>query len=865
MTELWYAKSLFDIQKRFGVDPSRGLSLDEARKRIEEYGLNILPAGKKIPWWKLFFGQFANPLIIILLVAAALTFLINEYIDLAVILLAVFVNVSIGFLQEFRSNQIFEKLQKLVMVSARVLRAGRIVELDMAQLVPGDVIFLHHDMKVPADARLISAKNLLVNEAIITGESSAVSKNPGELAGTLAVGDRSNTIHMGTVIERGEGSAIVVATGEDTEIGKIAQLTFRVEDEKTPLQERLAKLGKILAFFMTFFSGIIFIFGLVEQKTFVEMFTVAVAVAVAAIPEGLPAALSVVLAVSASRILRKRGLVKKLIGAETLGSTTVIVTDKTGTLTKGTMVVERMLLARDEKRAARAMALASDVTFVGGFPKGEATDRAKVEYFQKLGGDMDKELSQFPRVAFSPFDQAKKILASFHRSERAKAAGKVFVSGAPETILALSRMTIADRKKVIAEVERSASQGFRLIAVAEGLLKDPDHLDLKNENILEKQLKNLLFLGIAAIRDPIREDVRESITLARKAGIRVIMATGDHKLTALAIGRELGFLGGPDSVLTGPEIDVLKEEDIVRCFKKIEIFSRVNPEHKMKLINTLREQGEVVAMTGDGVNDAPALKAADIGIALGSGSDVTKETADLVLLDDSFSIITSAIREGRIAFDNIRKVALFLLSNSFTEIIIILASLVFRTGILPITAVQILWANLVEDTFPNFALAFEPGERDIMERKPLKRREAILDRQALSIIFVVGILSDLLLTGLFFYLLAYSSFTPEHIQTLVFALLASNSLFIVFAVKSYRTSLLRTRILDNWYLIFAVAVGFLLLAGAVYAPFLQRFLGTVRLSPLEVFIIFAAGFGQVGLIELVKLFFRPTFAKEKFA
>jgi len=855
MTEAWYALGLSDIQEKFGVDPTRGLSSDGAKKNLATYGANVLPRGKKASLAKLFAKQFVNPLIIILLIAALLTLLIEEYVDLFVIVLAVIVNVGIGFWQEYSSSKIFEKLQKLVTVRARVMRDGKLTELDMAELVPGDIILVRSSMKVPADARLLNAENLLVNESILTGESNAVHKEAGDLSGTLGVGDRTNMLHMGTTVERGEGTAVVVATGPKTEIGAIAGLALNVEEERTPLQERLSRLGEVLAVFMTLFSIIIFVSGLFEGKSFIEMFTVAVAVAVAAIPEGLPAALSVVLAVSASRILKKRGLVKKLVGAETLGSTTVIVTDKTGTLTKGTMVVERMVASLDDKRAARALAFSSDVVLVDGSPRGESTDVAKVEYYQKMGGAYKADLESLPRIAFLPFDQTTKYLASFH-AEKNGNQGMVLVSGAPESLLELSHLPEEKKKEIHTEVEKNAAAGYRLVAAAEGIIENIAVLGVRDEVSLQKTIKGLTFLGVAAIRDPIRDDVRESIVSTRKAGIRVIMATGDHKLTALAIAKELGFSDSSDSILTGPEIESMPDNDIADRFKKIEILARVNPEHKMKLVSILRDAGEVVAMTGDGVNDAPALKAADIGIALGSGSDVTKETADLVLLDDSFSIITEAIRQGRIAFDNIRKVGVFLLSNSFTEIIIVLAALIFKTSILPITAVQILWANLVEDTFPNFALAFEPGEADIMERKPLPRRASILDRQAYLIIFIIGLLSDFFLVGLFLSLVWYSSLSAEHIQTLIFALLASNSLFIVFAIKSYHASIFRTPFLNNPYLLFSVVVSVVLLGCAIYVPVFQHFLGTVSLPPAQLLAVIGVGVMQMFLIEGVKWYFR---------
>ena len=873
MAKIWHEKKLDQLIKDFSVDLRIGLTGKEVQKRKSEFGLNLLPKKKKVQPWEFFLRQFINPLVLILLVAALMTISLREMVDFYVISLAILVNVTIGFWQEFKSNQTFEKIEKLVQVRARVRRDGEIWEVDMSQLVPGDIILLHADTKVPADARLIWAQNLTANEAILTGESRARKKQVTDLIGTVSVGDRINMVHMGTIIERGEGEAVVVGTGSDTEIGRIAELTSSVKEEKTPLQNRLSKLGKVISVFVGIFTVIIFAFGFYEYRDFIELFKVSVAVAVAAIPEGLPAALSVVLAVAATRILKQRGLVRKLVAAETLGSTSFIVTDKTGTLTEGKMKVVEFIKTEDEKRALIALALSSDVLEVKNEDgtismNGEATDKAKVEFFIEKGGSLKKVLAEYRRVALLPFDPVKKYIASFH--EVGEKQYHIFISGTPEGILSLSQMSNKEKEEIQKQVEEYASRGFRMIGVAERELEKVKDFNSQNIKALEGCVNKLRFLGVAALRDPIRRDVKEAMLTTRSAGIKVIMATGDHRLTALAIGNELGFSGRPESIMSGDEIDHLKDEELLEVINtRIDIFSRVSPAHKMRITKVLKKAGAVVAMTGDGVNDAPALRASDIGVALGSGSDITKEAADLVLLDDSFSIITSAIREGRIAFDNMRKVTVFLLSNSFTEIIIILSALFLKTAFLPVTAVQILWANLVEDSFPNFALAFEPGEEGIMQRRSFKRAESILDKQGIMIVFIVGILSDLMLVGLFYYLYFFSLLSPEKIQTIIFALLAVNSLFIVFAIKSYHQSIFRTKITDNKYLIFAVLLGLVLMVAAVYIPSFQHLLGTVSLSFLEVLIVLALAAAQVGLIELVKWWFRHHnafgFAKQKTA
>ncbi len=859
----WHKRLLEGVIKDLSTSAIQGLSLEDVQERQLAYGRNELPKAKKLKWWHLFSRQFINPLVLILLGAGIVTYALREYIDFTVILLAVFVNVLIGFWQEYRSSELFEKLRQLVRINARVVRNGKIREVDASELVPGDIVILKGDMKVPADARLLESRNLFMSEAVLTGESSAVEKQAIELTGDLPLGDRKNMVYMGTIVERGEARAIVVGTGAKTEFGNITLLTTGVKEGKTPLQSRLSYLGKIIALFSILFSIIIFLVGTIENHTWKEMFTVAVAVAVASIPEGLPAALSVVLAVSAKRILQKKGLVKRLIGAETLGSTSVIVTDKTGTLTEGKMEVEELFAAEDKDKAALIMALANDALVeIDGIAKvkitGEATDKAKIQYFLDHGGNYEAAMQEYPRRAILNFSDDKKYIASFHNFKGGQA--HLFVAGAPEALLALSK--IDDYRKIIIlrQVEERAARGFRMIGIAERVIDGGMDILADDEKRLYELVHDLSFVGIAAIRDPIRSDAGEAVMITRRAGVRIIMLTGDHQFTARAIGKELGFASEQFSLVSGNEIDAMTDEELAQRIGRIDIFARVSPVHKLRVIQILKKKGEVVAMTGDGVNDAPALRAADIGISLGSGTDVTKEAADIVLIDDSFSVITAAIREGRIAFENIRKVAVFLLANSFTEILLVLTALVFRIP-LPLTAVMILWANLVEDSFPNFALAFEPGEPDVMNRKPIRKNEKILDRQGLFIIFVVGIISDLFLVGLFLYLYYTSGGTAaelRHIRTLIFALLATDALFEVFAIKSYHSSIFHINIFSNHFLLFSAAFGFIMLLVSVYAPPLQKVLGTVSLSWKEIVLILGIGIIQLLMIECAKWFFRKS-------
>lgn len=866
--KLWHAKEATEVARILNTNINEGLRTLEAEKRHNQYGDNVLPRGKRLRPHTLFFQQFKNPLIFILVVAVFLTAWLEFYsaeshrTDIIVISLAILVNVLIGFWQEWRSSNIFEKLRRLVAVRTRVLRGGKLFEIDASGVVVGDIIILHGGVKVPADARIFEAENFFVNESLLTGESGEIKKGAHKLNEDITLGDRGNMVHMGSTVEQGMAKAIVTGIGKDTEIGRIAELTATTNDEETPLSERLARLGKRVAIFILIASGVIFVAGLFEGRPFSEMFTIVVAVIVAAIPEGLPAALSVVLAVAANRIFKQKGLVKKLIGAETLGSATVILTDKTGTLTEGLMEVDKVLWG-DQDKTGNVLALANSAIIeeVGAHAiRGEETDQAKMRWFLKSGGDIKALLKKRPRTAMLEFDSDNKYLASFHSP--AKGLSYIAVSGAPEVLIEKSTLKKSEKIELAALVESYAAKGYRVIAAAERSVRSSIDGD-SDTATLHGMIEKVKLVGIVALRDPIRPDVSEVIKEARGAGIRTIMATGDHKLTAIAIGQELGFSIKDNAVLLGEDIDKMSDVELQERIGEVSICARVSPAHKMRLVHALKEKGEVVAMTGDGVNDAPAVKAADIGIAFNSGSDATKEVAELVLIDNSFTVIAAAIRQGRIAFDNIRKVTVFLLANSFTEIILVLGALILRVP-LPITAVQILWANLVEDGLPNFALAFEHGEPDIMQRRPLARKEPILNKESLVIVFIIGITADLILFGVYLYLITYTALAIEYIRTVIFSMLATNALIYVFSVKSLGRSILKTNLFDNTYLLFAVASGLSIMVASIYFAPLQALLGTVAIGPAVLAAIFGMGFVQLGLIEFVKWIFYHKAIRARF-
>ncbi|MCI0566540.1 HAD-IC family P-type ATPase, partial [bacterium] len=860
---MWYQWKLEDILDDLESNAETGLSASLAEKKLREFGRNALPEGGKKSWLYFLLSQFKSPLVYILLIGAVLTFVLREWIDMAIILIAVLVNVLVGFWQEFKSNTILSKLKEVVSEKAYVIRDGATREIDAHDVVPGDIITLHAGMKIPADARLISAAHLRIDESLLTGESAEVKKEARDITEERSIGDRFNMVHMGTIVAAGEGKAIVVTTGEDTELGKIAALTQAAEDEPTPLQLRMDSLGRVIAVFVGVAAVVIFVVGLFEGHSINEMFTTAIAVAVAAIPEGMPAAISIVLAVSAQRILRKKGVIKQLVAGETLGSASVICCDKTGTLTEGKMKVKKIICEGAESRALLIMGIANEAiaeeTLEGLVFRGETTDRAKLEAF--LAGYADRtsharsgmEILQdayqrFPKVSFYPFDSVQKFIASLHKDIE-RGGYRLFVSGAPEVILDLSNGKIDGEGKKTALTKKAgdelrriyedlARQGYRLIALGEKSIArlpsgtDEQNTDLFDEATRKNIVNGLSFAGFAVISDPVRHDVKESIALARRAGIRTIMLTGDHLFTARAIGMELGFPTGTDEIMEGSRIENMDDESLSAVVGRVSIFARVSPEHKMRIVSALERRGEVVAMTGDGVNDAPALKSADIGIALGDGTDIAKAASELVLLDNSFTVIVSAIREGRIAFDNIRKVVVSLLAGSFTELILIMGALFLKVP-LPVTAAQMLWTNLVEDTLPNIALSFEPGEKGIMDRKPFKKNEPVLDGESKTIIFIIGIFTDVLLLLLFLFLYHKTEMEIGHIQTLIFAVLGLDTTFYVFSIKSLRTPIWKYNILDNHLLLYAALTSVVVIVAAVHLPILNAFLGTIPLSPLE--------------------------------
>lgn len=862
----WWTLSAPTIARELETDTTIGLTNKEAGERLQHFGPNELPVAKSVTAVQLFVRQFKSPLVYILFFAALVAFVMNDLVDAFVILVVVLLNSLIGFAEEYQSNRTLEQLKKIVTVNALVLREGQVRMVLASELVPGDIIVLKTGQKVPADARLFLVQELSTAEAILTGESALVKKQTAEVDVKTVLAECSNMLWMGTVVEEGLGRAVVVATGKNTELGKIANLTAQAENEATPLQERLQALARAISIVVLVVALIILVVGVFSNLGIGESFKTAVAVAVAAIPEGLLAALSVVLAVSTKRILRQHGLVRRPVAAETLGSTTVIVCDKTGTLTEGEMQVSKAFLLGSTKPALLALSLANEaeVAWVDGqnVVHGEATDRAKLAYALQAGISYTELTKDYATVAVLPFDNHLKVMARFVTSRLRPAVTTAYVSGAPEMLLnmcatfgeyePLGALKVAEMQ---AQIKQWAADGFRLIGLAERNIDEA--FDPEKITTLKSAIYDLNWRGFVVVSDPLRTDVVDTIKQARAAGVRVVMATGDHRLTAINIGQQLGFETQEDLVWDGNYIDELSNEQLQAAVSSVSICYRVTPEHKLRLVQALLANGEAVCMTGDGINDAPALKAADIGVAVAGATDVTKEAADLVLLKNGLGVVVAAVREGRIAFDNIRKVTTYLLSSSFTELVLILASLILGVP-LPLTAVMILWANLVQHGLPTFGLAFERGEDNVMSRSPEPRAAAVINGQSRLIIFFVSVIRDFLILGVYLYLYYVTDLSQAYLQTFVFALISVDSLFYVYSIKSFTRPIWQEKFFDNKWLLLTVSISFTLAIMAVYVPFLNTALGTVPLSINTWQIIAVLVLIEIMLYEAIKYWYRRS-------
>lgn len=859
------------IEDAFSVANSgaAGLSSNEAKKRLSAKGLNKLPEEKALTGLILFLGQFKNPLVFILLVALVISYFAGYKSDALIIFVVIMVTNIIGFFQEWKANNALKKLSGLVVYKSKVWRDGHLAVIDREQLVPGDVIEFTSGDVIPADARIFELKNLKINEAPLTGESLPVTKNLMPLAGEVSLADRKNMVYQGTIVADGSGRALITATGQETEIGKVAKLIKETSDGLTPLQKQINKFGMKLGLFLIVANIIIFFIGILTGRDPFEMFMITVVIVVSAVPEGLIPAMAIILAIGMQRLVKKKGLVRRAVAAETLGSVSVICVDKTGTLTQGEMMVDRLvsgskeLIANKKSEALRIGVLCNDglVENPGErFDKlniiGNPTDKALLLAGASLGWYRQELEVAEPRLDILPFSSDIKLMATLHRLESGKEV--IYIKGAPEKIIALAshffdgktekKLTKADKDIILKKIEELTGTGARVLAIASKV-----RIKSAQGALSIDELKGLSLTGLFSLRDQIRPDVKNAIQSCREAGIRVVIITGDHENTAIAIAREIGFKIDKHNVVNGSELDKMTDEELKSRIREIRLYARVSPHHKLRIVGAFQEIGKVVAMTGDGINDSPALKKADIGVAVGNGTDVAKEVADLVLLDNSFLTIVEAVRQGRVTFSNIQKVILYLFTDCFQEMIVICSAILMGWP-LPILPAQILWNKLIEDPLPAASLAFDDSDIDVMKDKPRHRNQPFLTVGLQKVIAFYAIIMNVAALSIFYYYWRIIG-DLDLARSVMFATLGLSTMFYVYAVRSLRQSVFKTNILNNKFLMYAAAIGALLVVSSIYLPFLNKLLNTVPLAPFDWLVAVSYGFLSIMVFEVGKRIF----------
>jgi len=848
----WHNLKIEEIEKIQRTSLKEGLSEKEIEIRQREFGKNEIPEEKTSSNFSLFLSQFKHLFIIILLFAALLSLVFHQFLDALAIFLVLLFNAFLGFYQERKAIKILEELKKILKIEAKVIREGRERIIDARELVPGDLILLSAGDKVPADARVIESQNLTVNEMILTGEFWPSLKHTEVLPEDTPLADRENMVYMGTTIEEGRGKAIVVGTGQNTEIGKIAKLAQKEEKRLTPLQRKIKKFTIQVAILVLFFVLIVFIIGLQREelrKNLFLLFETVVALAVSSIPEGLPIAITVTLALGAQRILRKQGLIRKLASVETLGSTTVICTDKTLTLTEGKMKVQKIV--GDEFLAIKFALLCTEAFIENSKdPKekwkivGRPTEKAILEKAIEIG--LNKKEFEKDLIYFLPFSPRYKFSLAIYREGNQK---NLYYLGAPEKLLEF--LDTPEKEKLKKGLNALLEEGYRVVGA--GYLPG-----IEKEKILPEEIFNLRlkFAGFLALSDTLRPGVKEAIKTCQMANILPVIVTGDHKLTAKAVAKELGLKIEEENILEGRDLEKIDEEKLKEKLKEIKIFARVEPIHKSKIVSLFQEKGEVVAMTGDGVNDAPALRKADIGVALGSGSEVAKEASDLVLLNDSFEVIVKAVREGRRILDNVRKTILFMCTECFTEILLVLGAFLAKLP-LPVLPIQILWKNFVEGSPQGIAFAFEPEEKEIMERKPENPKVPLLTKEIVYLFLFGGILTDIILF-LMFWFLHNQGLAIEKLRTFCFAGFAFGSFCYAFSCKNFRKNIWEYNPFSNKVLNLTLTLGMILLLFSIYFPPFQVLLKTVPLGIYEWIFLIVFGLINLVLFEAVKYFLKKS-------
>lgn len=881
----WECISIEEIRRLLAVDFQNGLASDEVTRRLALYSKNILVGTKQATILDKVIAQFKNSLVITLLTAGLVTFLLHEYIDSLVIFIALFINVVIGTLQEERANKAFEKLNASQVRHAVVIREGKRQNILAENLVPGDIVILQGGYFVPADLRVVTEKDLKVNEAALTGEWLAVSKSPDTVAKNAPLAEKANMVWMGTLIESGYGTGVVVATGKSTQLGQIALTLGTVDEQITPLQKNIQNIARFLSRVVAFALVCIIIIGVVQQRDMLDMLLIAIATAVATVPSGLPTAVTVVLAIGMESILKRGGLVRNLLAAETLGATTIILTDKTGTLTEAKMklaslhsyggirdhyegpVKENIFLLQLAVLESDAFIEESEDVAAALTVHGRPIEKAIVLSALEAGFSQEKLLSEFKRVDYLQFTSTRRFGASLHKNPKKK-INRLILSGEPEKLLNAAQFIRLDEKRVKATqhekkrllevLAEKTGEGKRLICIA---YRDADIEDIPEESAAHDDLlKNIVFAGFLAFEDPIRLDVRSAIEEVQGAGAHVVMLTGDNPETAHFIAQKVGIIqSGDELVIRGAEIDELDNSALYAKLQRVRVIARATPEHKLRIAQVLKNSGEIVAMTGDGINDAPALRAANIGIAVGSGTEVAKEASDLILIDNSFSVIVASIEEGRRIIDNLKKIIAYLLSTSFSEIFLITGSLIIG-GPLPLVPAQILWANIVEEGLMSFAFAFEGRDPHAMKRDPRSANaKNILTKGLKKLIILLSTVTGILLVSIYFWLTSIG-IPEDELRTVMFVSLSLDAIFFSFSLKSLDTPIWKINLFSNRYLLFALMTSISLLFLALTWHPLMILLSVTALTKFEILLLVGIGIANLLTIEIIKyIFFEREF------
>lgn len=843
-----------------GIDPS------QAQKRLEKYGSNKLDEGKKKSVFARFLEQLKDPMIIVLIAAAVISGFAHEIADSIIIMVVVVLNSILGVVQEGKAEKAIEALQKMSSPFSKVRRNGQVMQVKSDEIVPGDIVLLEAGDSIPADMRIIEASSFKIEEASLTGESVPTEKTALIIPAKdkdISLGDRVNMAYMGTNVVYGRGEGVVVNTGMSTEMGKIANIISSTHEEKTPLQKKLSSLSKVLSIAVLGICVFIFAFGVFRNGGFqgghvLETFLMAISLAVAAIPEGLVAVVTVVLSIGVTKMSKRNSIIRKLTAVETLGCTQIICSDKTGTLTQNKMTVVETYTIGDIEQLAISMALCNDASLTGNGNEviGEPTESALVRYAYDSGKNKTDLVKVLPRVAEAPFDSVRKMMSTVHKESNGKFVQ--YTKGAPDELLKACTqiltkdgavpLTDTHRSAIMAENKKMANKALRVLASA---LKQTDSMP---ENISPESLeRNLTFIGLTGMIDPVRPEVKVAIEKCRHAGIRPIMITGDHKDTAVAIAKELGIISNENQAITGAELSEISDQDFEKKIINYSVYARVQPEHKVRIVTAWKKQGKVTAMTGDGVNDAPALKSADIGIGMGiTGTDVTKNVSDMVLADDNFASIVYAVEEGRRIYDNIRKAIQFLLSSNLSEVVALFVATILNFQLF--SPIHVLWINLVTDTFPAIALGMEEAEDDIMMKPPRSTKEGIFaNGLGINVIYQGVIIAVLTLIAYFI----GDKFEHTTGMTMAFLTLSTCEVFQSLNLRSMTKSIftLKTR---NKYLFGAMVLSFILSICVIYIPGVNTVFKLTPLSGTNLFISLALSVSIIPIVEIVKLVIRST-------